>query len=565
MVQTLIFVALLGSLAGCGGGGEGSEKIVAEAGDIKVTLAQFHEAYNLITPNSRPDISTLEGRRAFANDLLNKEIVLAEGRRMEPDPSIQVAIDQTVNQKMLETLYRTEISDKVEVLGEDVAKVYENRKFNVKGSHILVQDGAEAQKILDEIKSGKITFEKAAAKYSLDRATRDKGGAMNEIYWSMALPDFQLQLFDMEPGTMKVYEGSIGGHVLRLDEKIPQELPTLEEMRPSLRSDVRKQLEAVRMREYLSELETKAGLTWHDEGLDLLQKLVAKNATVDVDTVATADRFIPVATDEEKAVPLATFSGRDFTVGDYIEGLRKQPAAQRPPGLLPKRGLRELIRGSMIRDQLLHDESHALGLDKNEAIQAARARRLEQLLVEQVHYRFLQAADVPEERVRAVFDSSKAENPDALLLPERIEMVILVHTDSAVVAQGLARIKAGEDEEKVIRELSMDFRSSIKGGRTGLIARGNYSPQIEDAAFAAKPGSGWSKPIVTQSGTGAFRVLEHQDPRPTTYEEIKDQLTTTLVRNEGEKAFEEWLDSERDKRGVVIHDDVLNLIGQSVS
>jgi parvulin-like peptidyl-prolyl isomerase len=561
----LTCAALLGLAAGCGGGGGGDEKIVAEAGDIQITLGEFHQAYNQITPNARPDISTLEGRRTFANDLLNKEIVLAEGRRVGLDPSIEGVADQTMFQKMLEALYRTEISEKIDVLGEDVAKVYEHRNFNVKGSHILVQDGAEAEEILAEIRSGKTSFAAAAEKYSLDQSTRANGGAMQEIYWSMALPDFQLALFEMEPGEMKTIDGTIGGHVLKLDEKIAKEQPTLEEMRPQLRSDVRRQLEAVRMREYLRELEAKAGLTWNEEGLDLLVRLIEANTKVDIDTVEVEERFIPAATGDQAAAVVASFSGRDWTVGDFVEGLRKMPAAQRPPGALPKRGLRELIRSSQIRDELLRAEAYAAGLDKDEAIQAARARHVEQLLTEQVHFGFLQAADVPEERVRAVFDSSSAANPEALLIPERLDMVLLVHTDSVVVAQGLARIRAGEPEEEVIEELSMDFRTAIKGGRTGLMARGNYAPQLEDAAFAAKAGSGWSQPVVTQSGTGAFRIITHEEPRNATFEELKDQLTTTLIRNEGERAFEEWLQKERDRRGVQIHDEALELIGQSVS
>jgi peptidyl-prolyl cis-trans isomerase C len=554
-----------GLLAGCGGSGGSDEKIVAEAGDIKITLGQFHQAYNQITPNARPDISTVEGRRAFANDLVNKEIVLAEGRRIGMDPSIEAAADQATLQKMMETLYRTEISEKVDVLGEDVARVYERRKFNVKGSHILVEDGAEAERILGEIRAGKISFEDAARKHSMDQSTRDKGGQMNEQYWSMVLADFQLELFEMEPGEMKAFDGTIGGHVLRVDERIEQEQPTLEEMRPQLRSEVRRQLEAVRMREYLRGLEEKAGLTFHDEGLDLLRELVSRNATVDIDTVPGPERFIPKATDEQKAVAVASFSGRDWTVGDFIEGLRALPPQQRPPGILPKRGLRELIRNAQLRDRLLQAEAYALGLDKDEAIQAARARRMEELLAEQVHFGFLQAADVPDERVRAVFDSSAAANPDALLIPERVDLMLLVHTDSVVVAQGLARIRAGEPEEQVIKELSMDFRTAVKGGRTGPIARGNYAPQLEDAIFAAKPGGGWSQPVVTQSGTGAFRLIAHEEPRQATFEELQETLRTSLVRAEGEKAFEEWLRKERDRRGVQIHDEVLELIGQSVS
>lgn len=568
VLKSISCAAVLGLLAGCGGGGEGNEKVVARAGDVVLTLSDFQEAYTRITPNYRPDISSIEGRRSFANDLLNREILLAEGRRMSgaSDPVIAKAVEYKQTQKMLEVLYRQEIESKVDVVGKDVADVYEKRRVNVKGSHILLEDLETARKVYTDLKAGKISFEDAARRYSMDNGTKDRGGAMDEIYWSMNLPDFQLALWNMEPGEIsEPFDGTIGVHILRLDERIPKELPTLEEARPTLRSDVRKQMEAVRMKEYTALLEQKAGLTWNEDGLTALLGLIDELSTVDIDTIPVADQHIPAATEEQKKIVLASFAGRDWTIADYQEGLRQLPAANRPPKRLPRKGLRELIRSTQIRQELLRQEAFNLGLDKTDEIVQDRERHLEMLLVEQVHFRFLQAADVPEEDVRAVYDSTARENPDALLVPERVDMVILVHTDSAVVAKGLQRIRSGEDEAQVVKELSLDGRTASKGGRTGLLARGNYSPQIEDAAFSADPSDGWSDPIVTQSGTGAFRLITHEEPRAATYEEVHDTLVQALARNRGETAFEDWLGNERDSRGVEIYDEVLELIGQSVS
>ena len=72
-------------------------------------------------------------------------------------------------------------------------------------------------------------------------------------------------------------------------------------------------------------------------------------------------------------------------------------------------------------------------------------------------------------------------------------------------------------------------------------------------------------PIETESGSGAVKVLAHEEPRLATFEEMKDGLIQTLTSQRGEDAFEEWLQARRDELGVVIHDDVLELIGQSVS
>jgi hypothetical protein len=81
-LRTVGWCAIAAMLAGCGQGG-GQDNVVATAGDdIRVTLADFNEAYNRISAASRPDISTLELKRNFANDLVNKELLLHEAERM---------------------------------------------------------------------------------------------------------------------------------------------------------------------------------------------------------------------------------------------------------------------------------------------------------------------------------------------------------------------------------------------------------------------------------------------------------------------------------------------------
>ncbi|MGQ0720366.1 MAG: peptidylprolyl isomerase [Candidatus Eiseniibacteriota bacterium] len=567
----LVGAAAALALTGCGGGGgakNDQDKVVAKSGDVVVTLAGFHDAYNKITPNFRPDITTLEGRRGFASDLVNRGILLAEGERMGgiTDPAILTAIDQNRDGNMLTVLYRQEVEAKVEVLGQEVADIHEKRKVNVKMQHILVEDTATASRIREEITSGKISFEDAARKYSLDRNSSKQGGALGEVLWSLNLPSFQVKAFELEPGTVsEPIESDIGVHLVRVTERVQPELATLEELRPALRADVRKQKEAIRMREYVAELEAKAGLTWNDAGLEQLLDLIEEESKEDIDTIPAERQYMPRPTDEQRAVELARFDGRAWTIGDFENAYAQQPPQFRLASRVPLKGLRELIRTTQLQTEILKKEALARGLDKDEEIQSKRDRLYEQILIEQVHNRFVQAADVPVEEVRAMYDSVMTVSPETMTVPERVDMVVLVHTDVDVVEEGLRRIRAGEPEETVISELTLDFRTKAKGGRTGLIARGNYSPQIEDEAFQRRPEQGWSRPIVADSGTGAIRVISREAPRPATFEELKDQLTQSLATARGEAAFEEWLKQERDERGVEIHDEVLQLIGQPVS
>jgi parvulin-like peptidyl-prolyl isomerase len=552
-------------LAGCGQGG-GEQKVVATAGsEIQITLADFNQAYSQISPPNRPDISTLELKRNFANDLVNKEILLAEAHRIGgiTDTATLDTLEQLKRNKMLELLYREEVESKVEVLGRDVAELYEHRKFNVSASHILFENLEAASDVRAQIEEGKISFEDAARQYSLDQGTKQNGGKLPPLVWGQAVPQFQMVAFDLEPGALsEPVETQFGVHLIRVDARVEQELDSLETMRPTLRTEARRQLEIVRMREFVDELAARENLAWNDAGLDVLHGLIAE-AVAKAGEAEASVKYLPTPTPDQEPMELATYSGRSWTIGDYVRVLAEVPPTNRPATTMPRSGLKEVILNTQIQNELLVVEARARGLDQRPDVLGADLRVREQLLIERVHGGFLQAADVPIEDVRAVFDSSRAVDPAAFTMPERVDMLILTHEDPQTVEAALARIRGGEPEEKVIVEISMDMRTNTKGGRTGLLPRGNYSEPIEDVAFSGWVGKGWSEPIVTQTGTGAIKVLQHEASRLATFEEVKDGLMQGLARNRGEEAFEEWLNNRRQELNVRVNDDVLNLVGQT--
>ncbi len=61
--------------------------------------------------------------------------------------------------------------------------------------HISLSSQSTAASVLALIKSGKITFESAAAQYSLDTNTKNKNGDLGWIPQSPNMPDFEVQLF----------------------------------------------------------------------------------------------------------------------------------------------------------------------------------------------------------------------------------------------------------------------------------------------------------------------------------------------------------------------------------
>ncbi|HMB69604.1 MAG TPA: peptidylprolyl isomerase, partial [bacterium] len=450
----IIFAATLAFLVGCGGGGGGQQKIVAKAGDIEITMADFQNAYHQISENNRPDISTLEGKRSFANDLLNQRILLSEAERIDAtsDPTVAAQMASVREQQMLSLLYRDEVENKVDVLGADVKKYYDNRKTNVRASHILVDTVEEAQRIRQEIESGAISFEDAAAKYSLDHGTKGDGGELGELRWSATVPAFQVAAFELEPGVLsQPVETQFGVHLIKVHERIPVELGDFESVRISLRPSVRRDLEAARMKEFVDGLAEEANLRFHDDALRVLLEGMEGFSAQDPDSVAPSERYVPQLTPEQQGMVVASWDGGEWKISDHLAWLRGQPANARPVDVIPFGGLRELIRSTQVQTRLVLREAEKLGYAEREEVVAAANRAAESLMLDMIHSRFIQQADVPEEDVRALYDSTLTVDPDAFMIPERVDMLIIVQSDEAPVRDALKRLARGEDENAVIQ------------------------------------------------------------------------------------------------------------------
>jgi len=568
----VIVLAALGAfLTGCGGGGGVSDKVVATAGDIVVTLADFQNAYNAITVEARPDISTLEARRSFANDLVNQQILLGAADRLDPAQT-QFVDDQealTRREKMLDALFRDEVEQKVEVLSSDVKDMYDHRQTNIKVRHILVESVDQARQIRQDIESGAISFEDAAAKYSMDLSNRTRGGYLGEVRWTRTTPEFQKVAFELEPGVVSdPVSTSYGVHLIRVDERVSVDLGDFESVRVTLRPEVRRDLEAGRRAEYLAELEKNANLTFHDDAFEVLLAAMAEFEKQDIDTIPGADRFLPVLTPAQEQMSLASFSGREYTIADHIAWLRNRPAPARPQARIPLVGMKEYVRTAELAEILLLGEAERLGYGDRPEVATAARRKRESMLIELVHARFIQQADVPHEDVVAIYDSTCAANPEAFMIPDRVEMLIIIQDQNGegVIRDALVRLAKGEDEAKVVRDCSLDPKTASRDGNTGLVPRGTFSPKIEEFAFdPALVGKGWQGPVFAANGVAAVKVLKFEPSRRARLDEVEQEMTRQLANARGEEAFEKWLREQREKRGVEIHDDVLELYGQPIS
>ena len=184
-----------------------------------------------------------EGRSAILEELINRRLFLAEAARnlMEAEPAFKARLKEA-KENLLAGYAMEKALASVKVSDEEVAAYYEENKAALGGgevldaSHILVATEEEANRVREEIASGALSFEEAAAKYS-SCPSKEAGGALGEFSRGQMVPEFEEACLAMEAGALSApVRTQFGYHLIRLNAKRIQEAPALDEVCEPLRA-----------------------------------------------------------------------------------------------------------------------------------------------------------------------------------------------------------------------------------------------------------------------------------------------------------------------------------------
>ena len=125
----------------------------------------------------------------------------------------------------------------------------------------------------------------------------------------------------------------------------------------------------------------------------------------------------------------------------------------------------------------------------------------------------------------------------------------------------LKRAQAGEDFEKLAKELSDDVGSKAEGGSTGFFARGAMAPEFEEAAFKLKPGE-ISQPVRTKFGWHIIKLKDIKAGGLQAFDKVKTEVEVAYRSAEAQKVFFEQ--SEQFSNLVYENADSLSVAAESL-
>lgn len=181
-----------------------------------------------------------------SSDIKNTAAYKQQLEVVQRDVATKLFLDHIAKKKLTDKMVNDEYSALVkELKSNDEMKV----------SHILVKDEEVSKNILKDIKSGKITFEKAAKELSMDTSSKEKGGEIGFVSKGQTVPEFEKAMYALKVGVIsEPVKTDFGWHILKVTEVRKRTVPKFQDVKPQLEHSASMKIK----QEYFNELTKNA-------------------------------------------------------------------------------------------------------------------------------------------------------------------------------------------------------------------------------------------------------------------------------------------------------------------
>ena len=276
--------------------------------------------------------------------------------------------------------------------------------------------------------------------------------------------------------------------------------------------------------------------------------------------LASAAAAAPVGSDGV----LVRVNGVPIRQSEVVERLLKRYGAQAVDEMIDETLLRQAAKKSAIvadeaevarRLTKLQEQfgSRELFISQLEQAGSSIAKVKEDLADEVVRERLVVKSkdlSVTDAELKKAFD----ENKDKLGAPEAVHLRHILVATEPEAKDIVAKLKGGADFKALAREKSQAASDKAAGGDYGFVARGMLPGEIDELAFAMKPGE--IRVVPGPRGSHVLQVLETRAAKPAVFAQVKDDLRDMLLAEKIKRAAPEFLADLRRKADIKAADAV---------
>lgn len=228
--------------------------VLAKVGDCEITREMLENIIATIPEENRVPFLTPDGSKKILDEVVSfmlfSEAAKTDG--MDKEPAVKTRLDYVQREYLAREYFRRRVADTPPVTEEELKDFYKDHSSEFKppeeimARHILVKTETQANKILEQIKSGS-DFGELAKKVSIDPAA-EKGGKLELIDGREWLPRGSFEK-SFEHVLFKIPKGQVGGpiktqfgwHILKVEDRREPELPSFVQVRSLIKNRLQEQ------------------------------------------------------------------------------------------------------------------------------------------------------------------------------------------------------------------------------------------------------------------------------------------------------------------------------------
>lgn len=241
-------------------------QVVAQVGEIQITLKDLKEAIELRPPEERELYRVNKALLdKFVEDWVYMELLYQEAKKknIDKDPEFQAKLEQQKKILMAQELIKRDFLPKLKVSDKEIREYYDKNKEyyklpkRYKVSHIQVKEEREIKAVQERLSKGE-PFEKLAKEVSIDKERAKEGGSLGYLEEGKMPPEFEKVLKRMKPGQIsEPVKTPFGWHILRLEEVKEPSYIEFDTLKESIRNVLVEEKREKLMEEYIAKLKKR--------------------------------------------------------------------------------------------------------------------------------------------------------------------------------------------------------------------------------------------------------------------------------------------------------------------
>ncbi len=576
----LLFV-VVALLAGCAGPGEKPVVTLTDQNGVienrVITVAYVNERMEHMPPMLLPGIGGDEGKLAFLDEIIRKELLVIGGYRIgiDQDPRLQDALDHFRGTKTEDMLRQELIVEPSQVTPDEVQEYYETRDVLLQMREIILKDEAVAQEAYRRVTEGGEDFAEVAKELSVANTSVDGGRRSKIDTWQDLHPLVRVGVRYLEKDEIcEPIEVSDTYHIyLVLSRKTPADRePLVDKHLAGVTMEARSFKRDLTQFYVIGAWLDEADITYNDEAVDLAGTRIDEKvfelippSEERLDSAASIARaqtqIVPDFTEEEGQMEFTRFrvGGQEhiWTLGDYARILSESPGME-----TPKSGSRLYVTDSVTKrvfDMIKDYEKEKRGYLTSREMQDYLAERFEEGIVDLTYEaEVLQKTEAPSgQEVREYFRSHRED----FVRPPRADVQQIIVGTEAEANLILQRIREGEaDFAEMVQKHSIDDWSKTKDGVITDIVQGEGRlAYIQEPSFSVDIGR-ISEPVRAPGGYALVKVLARYPEVQLDFSEVGETVMSTLIGQRREDALTAFLDDIRATVDMEIHEGNLQYV-----